>query len=48
MRGIAIGRKNDMFVGSERSGKSAAVIYPLQRLLGYFTPMQRKHTLVFL
>lgn len=27
MRGIAIGRKNYMFVGSERGGKSAAIIY---------------------
>jgi len=27
MRGIAIGRKNYMFVGSERGGKSAATIY---------------------
>jgi hypothetical protein len=29
MRGIAIGRKNYMFVGSERGGKSAAIIYTL-------------------
>jgi hypothetical protein len=29
MRGIAIGRKNFMFVGSERDGKSAAIIYTL-------------------
>ena len=29
MRGIAIGRKNYMFIGSERGGKSAAVIYTL-------------------
>ena len=29
MRGIAIGPKNYMFVGSERGGKSAAVIYTL-------------------
>ena len=27
MRGIAIGRKNYMFIGSERGGKSAAIIY---------------------
>ena len=27
--GIAIGRKNYMFVGSERGGKSAAIIYTL-------------------
>ena len=27
MRGIAIGRKNYMFVGSERGGKLAAIIY---------------------
>ena len=29
MRGIAIGRKNYMFIGSERGGKSAAIIYTL-------------------
>ena len=29
MSGIAIGRKNYMFVGSERGGKSAAIIYTL-------------------
>lgn len=29
MRGIAIGRKNCMFVGLERGGKSAAIIYTL-------------------
>jgi len=29
MRGISIGRKNYMFVGSERGGKSAAIIYTL-------------------
>lgn len=29
MRGIAIGRKNYMFVGSERGGTSAAIIYTL-------------------
>jgi transposase len=29
MRGIAIGRKNYMFVGSERGGKSAAIIYTM-------------------
>jgi len=29
MRGIAIGRKNYMFVGSDRGGKSAAIIYTL-------------------
>jgi hypothetical protein len=29
MRGIAIGRKNYMFVGSERGRKSAAVVYTL-------------------
>jgi transposase len=29
MRGIAIGGKNNMFIGSERGGKSAAVIYTL-------------------
>lgn len=29
MRGIAIDRKNYMFVGSERGGKSAAIIYIL-------------------
>jgi transposase len=29
MRGIAIGRKNYMFVGSERGGKSAAIIHTL-------------------
>ena len=29
MRGIAIGRKNYMFAGSERGGKSAAIIYTL-------------------
>jgi transposase len=29
MRGIAIGRKNNMFIGSERGSKSAAVIYTL-------------------
>jgi transposase len=29
IRGIAIGRKNYMFVGSERGGKSAAIIYTL-------------------
>ena len=29
MRSIAIGRKNYMFVGSERGGKSAAIIYTL-------------------
>tara|TARA_B110000503_G_C6844847_1_gene288310 strand:- start:226 stop:435 length:210 start_codon:yes stop_codon:yes gene_type:complete len=29
MRGIAIGRKNYMFVRSERGGKSAAIIYTL-------------------
>ena len=29
MRGIAIGRKNYIFIGSERGGKSAAVIYTL-------------------
>ena len=29
MRGIAIGRKNNVFVGSERGGKSAAIIYTL-------------------
>ena len=29
MRGIAIGRKNYMFVVSERGGKSAAIIYTL-------------------
>ena len=29
IRGIAISRKNYMFVGSERGGKSAAVIYTL-------------------
>jgi hypothetical protein len=29
MRGIAIGRKNYMFVGSERSGSSVAIIYTL-------------------
>jgi transposase len=27
--GIAIGRKNYMFIGSERGGKSAAIIYTL-------------------
>ena len=29
MRGIAIGRKNYMFVGSARGGKSVATIYTL-------------------
>ena len=29
MRGIAIGRKNYMFVGSERGGKPVAIIYTL-------------------
>jgi hypothetical protein len=29
MCGIAIGRKNYMFVGSERGGKSAAIIYTM-------------------
>jgi transposase len=29
MRGIAIGRKNNVFVGSERGGKYAAIIYTL-------------------
>lgn len=29
MRGIAIGRKNYMFVGSKRGGKSGAIIYTL-------------------
>jgi hypothetical protein len=29
MRGIAIGRKNYVFVGSERGGNSAAIIYSL-------------------
>ncbi|WGI21224.1 IS66 family transposase [Amylibacter sp. IMCC11727] len=29
MRGIAIGRKNYMFMGSERGGQSAAIIYTL-------------------
>jgi transposase len=29
MRGVAIGRQNYMFIGSERGGKSAAIIYTL-------------------
>jgi hypothetical protein len=29
MRGGALGSKNYMFVGSERGGKSTAIIYPL-------------------
>jgi transposase len=29
VRGIAIDRKNYMFIGSERGGKSVAVIYTL-------------------
>ena len=29
MRAIAIGRKNWLFVGSERGGRSAAIVYTL-------------------
>ncbi len=29
MRAIARGRKNYLFMGSERGGKSAAIVYPL-------------------
>ena len=32
MCGIAIGRKSYMFVGSERGGKSAAIIYTLMEI----------------
>ena len=40
MRGIAIGRKNYMFVGYERVGKSAAIIYTLME------PPQNSTTLI--
>ena len=47
VRGIAIRRKNYMFVGSERDGKSATIIYALMETpkLNGLVPQESLHPL---